>query len=355
MPTLRKYAPSSSKSGYYLHAGVGGSHPITLQVSRVAEQIFTYLGYGDEHPISGELVWPMYKAGLLWTGNSNVIPSETPLEDLIDNDAAEESFPAEKYQSLLSFLTDYDGPEQHRIRQLKDLLDGMSIFEGGSSSNHSKNTGTSSLPNHPVTRIPRPDPPVNTAGAHAVAEAWGKDTSTVSQIKELLEENLDGVRVSLADAYRHPYLTLPIEANKKGYLTYNLSLPELTGSCQLHDYRVSGGTIKQKNGKPIDFEVVVSPRKKTTTRALVRGPNIVGVNQDDRKLKGPVGERLKSVPRYVQEAIDQAVLELPKYTRVPMPVVKRAGQPPYPDPLEAPKGEFIIGTVTRISNSGIRL
>lgn len=70
MPTLREYKPSSKKSGYYIQANVGGSHPITLQVTAIAQTIFQQTSYKPDQSVPTKLIWAMYDLNLLYTHKS---------------------------------------------------------------------------------------------------------------------------------------------------------------------------------------------------------------------------------------------------------------------------------------------
>lgn len=122
MPTLNKYALSNEKTGYFVRANVGGTHPVTLQTTGTAEQIFKDNGYTDGSAIPTKLVWSMYDVDLLYTESS--VSSATPshsfdsLSDAVTGSRLTEG----TRQDLIRYFDEYSGAHQTQVNDvLSDL------------------------------------------------------------------------------------------------------------------------------------------------------------------------------------------------------------------------------------------
>lgn len=125
MPKLKTYTDDSSKSGYYILANVGGTNPITLQVSELGGQILQKAGYSSEENIPTKVVWSMFDVGILYTsGTINDPPQtvDTPSEIFRQLGVANELTIQEQDQ-LLSYLNEYNGPNQAEIDELRETLE----------------------------------------------------------------------------------------------------------------------------------------------------------------------------------------------------------------------------------------
>jgi len=122
MPTLNKYASSNEKTGYFIRANVGGSHPVTLQTTGTAEQIFKDNGYSDGSSIPTKLVWSMYDVDLVYTESS--ASSDTPsysFDSLSDAVTGSELTEGTR-QDLIRYFREYSGAHQKRVNEvLNDL------------------------------------------------------------------------------------------------------------------------------------------------------------------------------------------------------------------------------------------
>jgi hypothetical protein len=125
MPTLREYTSSSENSGYYLQANVGGAHPITLQVTPIAQTIFQQVGYDPTESVPTKLVWAMYDLGLLYTDKSlasdNVKNVST--EETLRSLGLENRLTPEEKNQVLSYIEKYNGPKKRNLTQLKRELE----------------------------------------------------------------------------------------------------------------------------------------------------------------------------------------------------------------------------------------
>lgn len=153
MPTVRAYSDSSEKSGFYILANVGGSHPITLQVSSIAERILRSTGYQDGDDVPNKVVWAMYDVGILFTsGSIETIPEQSIQIDKIFSqlNVANRLTAAEQSQ-LLNYLKDYTGPNRSNVQSLQSKLESIEPEETESSERASAaktETATNRTPSH---------------------------------------------------------------------------------------------------------------------------------------------------------------------------------------------------------------
>lgn len=125
MPSLRQYKPDSEKSGHYILANVGGSHPITIQVTDLGGQILQKAGYAHGDNVPTKVVWAMFDIGILYTSNTTNEPPET-----VDNPdqtfqqlGVANNLTAQEKDQLLNYLNEYTGPNQSEVRDLREELE----------------------------------------------------------------------------------------------------------------------------------------------------------------------------------------------------------------------------------------
>lgn len=126
VPKLKAYTDNSPKSGYYILANVGGSHPITLQVTDLGKQILRRAGYGGGDNVPTKVVWSMFDLGILYTSGPINHPHEIvddPDETFRKLGVANKLTEQEKNQ-LLNYLKEYSGPNQAEIDTLRETLKG---------------------------------------------------------------------------------------------------------------------------------------------------------------------------------------------------------------------------------------
>lgn len=124
MPSFYQYKPDSEKSGYYILANVGGSHPVTIQVTDLGEQILQKAGYDHGDNIPTKVVWSMFDIGILYTSRTINDPPETvnnPDETFQQLGVANKLTTQEKDQ-LLNYLDEYVGPNQAEVNDLREDL-----------------------------------------------------------------------------------------------------------------------------------------------------------------------------------------------------------------------------------------
>lgn len=125
MPTLNEYSSDNSKEGYFVRANVGGSHPITLQVTIVGSRIFDALGYTDGDAVPPKLIWSMYKLNMLYTLTSVDIdgtPTDVDAAKVLDDLDLNSKLSDEERAEIISYLEAYDGPDAGKVQELREEL-----------------------------------------------------------------------------------------------------------------------------------------------------------------------------------------------------------------------------------------
>lgn len=129
MPQLNAYTDDSEKSGHYILANVGGSHPITIQLTDLGEQILQKAGYNAGDNVPTKIVWSMFDIGILYTsGTINDPPEnvENPDETFQQLGVANK-LTAQEQTHLLNYLDEYTGPNQEEVDKLRDKLDQSTV------------------------------------------------------------------------------------------------------------------------------------------------------------------------------------------------------------------------------------
>ena len=133
MPTLKQYVDKSDKSGFYILANVGGSHPVTLQVTSVGEKILEKSGYNDGQNIPSKIVWSMHDIGIIYTDNTldNQPDASESTVEIFSQMNVTNSLTREERNELISYLQDYSGPDKAQVRRLKTELQEQGISNNG--------------------------------------------------------------------------------------------------------------------------------------------------------------------------------------------------------------------------------
>jgi len=122
MPTLNKYAQSNKKTGYFVRANVGGSHPVTLQTTGVAERIFRDNGYSNGSTVPTKLIWSMYDVDLLQTESSISAPTPSHSFGSLSEAITDSHLTESTREALIEYFKSYSGPHQGAINKLlKDI------------------------------------------------------------------------------------------------------------------------------------------------------------------------------------------------------------------------------------------
>lgn len=238
MPTLRKYKPASSKSGYYIQANVGAAHPITLQVTSLAETIFSQTGYQPDGSVPTKLVWAMYDLGLVFT-KSSLDPEA--VEDVSTEDVFREldignRLSAAEKSKLVSYIEEYEGPQEGTLTRLKEELEAGEV----DLESEKDTVGTDLVEQD----IPQTED-------EAVSELYLMCSSVKEfrDLKRVIDKRF--LLRSLRTFIPHPYADhLKSKAEKDGSINYRLSHPDHNQTVWLEDSR---GKITSSKGRDADY------------------------------------------------------------------------------------------------------
>lgn len=124
MPSLKTYTDESDKTGFYILANVGGSHPVTLQVTDLGAQILQKAGYEAEDNIPTKVVWSMFDVGILYTSSTINSPPEVTqgASKIFEELGVNNNLTENEKQQLLRYLEEYDGPNKAQVATLKERL-----------------------------------------------------------------------------------------------------------------------------------------------------------------------------------------------------------------------------------------
>lgn len=242
MPTLRKYKPSSPKSGYYIQANVGASHPITLQVTNLAETIFEKTGFQPGESVPTKLVWAMYDLGLLYTKNS--LDPET-VEDVSTEDIFRDlnlgnRLSAAEQNELVSYIEVYEGPKKGTLTRLKEELEAEEVDPESGQDIFGTDTVEEDLPQ---------------TEDEAVSELY-RMCSSVKEFRDL-KRTIDKQFLlrSLQTFIPHPYADhLKSKVEKSSSIEYKLSHPDRNQTIWLRDSR---GEITPSESRDIDYAMII--------------------------------------------------------------------------------------------------
>lgn len=131
MANLYKYAPSNTKTGYFLRGRSPSSGYFTLNTTHAANKLFNELDYtpgripdteGDSVP--GTLTWRMYQVGLLTTENESVLDNltDTELKNTFEQATDSLSLSDTDLDTIQQFITSYTGPDKTLVEKLNSLF-----------------------------------------------------------------------------------------------------------------------------------------------------------------------------------------------------------------------------------------
>jgi hypothetical protein len=126
MPTLKAYVEESEQTGVYILANVGGTHPITLQVTQLGATILEKAGYAPpEASVPTKVVWSMYDVGLVYTSKvvNNPPSFEQGADDVFKELGISNQLTSSERDRLLRLLAEYTGPNEEAIRQLRERVE----------------------------------------------------------------------------------------------------------------------------------------------------------------------------------------------------------------------------------------
>lgn len=216
MPTLNRYTKNSEQSGYYIRANVGGTAPITLQVSALAYRVFQLLEYAPGDSIPTKLVWSMYDLGLVYTLNSfSPTQDQNSTEDIsafIEELDSDNSLSDGDQNYIINQLKQYDGPDTEEVEKLIERL---------------QNTTTRRAE---VQQIGEAIP---------LAVKWAENPERLEILQNSIDKYTEFVTASIKTFARHPYLSAPpITVNKDGSIEYELSHENYSEIVYIQDRRI---------------------------------------------------------------------------------------------------------------------
>ena len=261
MPKIREYKPSSSKSGYYIQANVGGSHPITIQVTSLAETILRQTGYCPGGSVPTKLVWAMYDLDLLFTESSLDLSAvkDISIDDILTQLDLGNVLSEAKKDDLISYIERYEGPQKSTLVRLKQEL--QSGGEERTPDDGKKKGRTEEISEY----IPQTED-----------EAISVMFTMCSGAKEFrtLKRNINTTFLlrSLQTFLPHPHVDrLNSKVEEDGSIKYKLYNSDTDQTVWLKDVR---GGITPSEGRKADYVISV-PCESGEATAVISGENIV--------------------------------------------------------------------------------
>lgn len=314
MPTLNKYARSNEKTGYFVRANVGGSHPVTLQTTGVAERIFEDNGYSNGSTAPTKLVWSMYDVDLLYTESS--ISSATPshsfssLSDVVTGSSLTE----ETRQDLIQYFGNYSGSHQREVSKvLSDLR-------------RTTSTGT-------MVSFDSSEP------AKSAKAIFNEHSSQREhQIEKLLDDQEKETTASLLTFAQRESQIEDIKITDRPSIAYHFTPLTVPGKATVNDLTVSDG--RGSNGQ-YDYRIEYEHGQKSSV--YVRDGSV-------EKLNGPSDNLTSSEAKRLADEITPVKIDRSK--------ISTSVDTPDPSKLDLPDRAFVqgesdlfIGVIDRISNS----
>lgn len=270
MPSLNKYSEDNDKEGFYIRANVGGGHPITLQVTLVASQIFRALNYRDGDAVPTELVWSMYDLNMLYTLTSVDIgetPTDVNAAEVLEQLDLDNKLSDEERAELITYLEAYDGPDAERIQQLRaELVENLS-----EDALEQVTVGESNW--FPISnQLPESQNEV----ANLLYE-WS-DSNMLRKAHKALILNKEFVTWSVRTFAAHQYLRQnPLESITDNEITYRLNPPNQSKELTISDSRGHGRKVTTHRGPDsvYDYRIRRVLTDGTKEYAYLRGDTIV--------------------------------------------------------------------------------
>lgn len=316
MPSLNKYALSSEKSGYYVRANVGGSHPVTLQTTTVAEQIFEDNDYSDGSAIPTKLVWSLYDVDLLYTESSlsGSTPSHQTHAALSDTVNDSQLTPSTR-NDLVEYFSSYTGSHQQAVTKVLDDL--------------RETISTDAVQTYDV------DTPARTA-----ADFLETFTDTDSaEYRDSLRKHGPAIRKSLLSfTQRAPQLDR-IEITDRPAVAYHLTPLTLPGDAIVYDRSLASG-----RGSTGQYDYRIEYHHNQVSSVYVTDQVVQKLNGPAENLSQSDATRLarELTPTPLNRDELSASVEAPPVTDVDVPNKVFA----------EPDADLLIGLVDRISKSG---
>lgn len=313
MPTLKKYSSSNQKTGYFVRANVGGSHPVTLQTTGVSERIFRDNGYSDGSTVPTKLVWSMYDVDLLYIESS--LSSSTPshsfdsLSDAVNGSNLTESTRHE----LIKYFRSYSGFHQEAVSKILDDL--------------RRAISTEIMETYDASK------PIESAKSFFAKFS----EHPTDDIDTLLEEQKPETRSSLLSfAQRAPQLE-EIEITGRSIIAYHLLPLSVPGTATVYDLTVSD-EVSENHDYRIEYQ------NGPVLSLYIRGGRILKVNGPKDDLSSLEARHLTEevTPVNIDDRDVRSTVDSPPVSAVDIP-----GKSFVQD-----NNDLYVGVVDRISNNG---
>lgn len=318
MPTLNRYTQNSDQTGYYIRANVGGSSPVTLQVSALARRVFRLLGCTDGDPVPAKLVWSMYDLGLLYTLSSfTTEPERSSSGDVaafVEELESDSSLSSGEREHIIDQLERYEGPDTEEIEALIERLQGTGFSRAEAA---------------------------EIGDAVPLLLKWAENPSAYEELVESIEKYEEFAAASIRTFARHPHVEAPpVTFCDDGGIRYELSHENYSETVYVRDRRF--------HSLSYSYEVVVEHSNGGREIAYVSRSGYISEYENDA---GRRGLRMK-----VESMLEWVLPD----SRITVPVDSGAGFTEYEgEELEVMKkiddvdeGDLFVGTIDRISNSG---
>ena len=372
MPTLNKYVPSSSKSGYYIRANVGTNHPITLQTTGLGTRILQEAEFTDGDIVPTKLVWSLFDIGLLYTQSTHHIP-----EDQSDIRTAFEQnisakLTAKTKQQLMDFLDTYEGENQEKVKQLKADLEAYQPVQSDTAHRRTDDSNE---------RFQTPYP-TDKDELISLLYVWTNTNSPdgFRTLKQRVEKQLTPILYSVQSIYHHPHLQPSATVTQYCSVEYTLETDEW-GTIIVEDFRhlVNNGNDDEDLHFRINFLGISGRPTWTVVAGEIHDSPGEQIDEDDVRVEilediewvnSPNIESIESALQTIQEFIDldkytdlircgdqdgfgKDGINLPHELLEALEAAEHVDIDPmysFPDPNEG--GSIFIGKVDRISNNG---
>lgn len=310
MPTLNKYAQSNEKTGHYVRANVGGSHPVTLQTTNIAENVLRDNGYSAGSTVPTKLVWSMYDIDLLQTestiSNSTPAHSFSSLSQSITDSRLTES----TRDQLIQYFESYSGPHQGAINKLLTDI------------RHTVSTDT-------IQEFDRENP---VEMAKSLLNRFTEDSE--NDMDEILTERKDLTVNSILIFSQRASQIEKIGIHEHNIILYHISPISVPGKARIYDHTVSDES---------EYDYRIEYQDGAIISLYIREGRIINSNGSQDLLTPLEARQLteETTPVKVDHTDVKFTMESPNRSKIAIPEKSF---------LEGDK-ELFVGVVDRISNN----
>jgi CspA family cold shock protein len=315
MPTLNKYARSNEKTGYFVRASVGGNHPVTLQTTGTAQQIFKDNGYSDGSSIPTKLVWSMYDVDLLYTESSVSGATPTHSFDTLSDAVTGSALTEGTRKELIRYFRDYTGAHQKQVNSVLDEL--RREVTAGAIATH--------------------DSSESVMNARRLLTKYSSQTE--EGIEEYLQELGEHARASLLVFAQRASQITDIESTSESVIAYQFAPVSLPGEATVLDH-----THSTSDGKSGQYDYQIEYTRNRTSSIYVRNGEVQEIGGASKNVTSVEASRLAAelTPVSIDENDVASTVDAPSVSDVDVP--ERA--------FWQGDGDLLVCTVDRVSQSG---